>query len=196
MALNVNPETDGGAGGAGHPKCTAGRKVVAVIGINMGMSMNNNPKADVHMTCLLDLEQGNEEGNDCWDTLTLTEKAKWKIANYAKAAGYNQPFDASNKQQLLDALSNRPFVVTLKESHYRKDGEDKVSFKVEDIAEYDGDIDDAWGELAEAGVARHAEQVKRAAEKNKGGGGGGSRWGNKSSGASKAPQHDEDDIPF
>jgi len=174
MGMIVNPKED--SGDAGHPRCTAGQKLIAVVGLWMGKSSNGNPMANVHCVCLRDMENKGEEGFDVWVNLPLIESVKWKIANFADAAGYAQPFDAHSKEQLTKALTNYPLVVTLEPNTYTRDGKEKTNYQVTKYEQYTGDPDDGWDPIMNDANARLKDTLKRLAEKAKGGGNGGGGW--------------------
>jgi hypothetical protein len=185
-----NPEKDGGS--SGHPKVTAGVKVMCVIGMYMSRSQAKNPVANVHLTCLEDRANNGEESYDLWESLTLTQRAMWKVANFALAVGHTEPFDVLNEDKLREVLMSNPVVVTVVMEKDRKGNPRPKAFKVE---AYEGEVSTEWDAIAKEGEQRHQEMRQRMLEKGNGGGSKRSRSSD-DPGYDDAPPAGDEDIPF
>lgn len=188
MSYVVDPKKDASEGGGW---CTAGRKVAAVVGIEMGFAAGKS-KAEVSMVCVHDLENKGEESRMARDTLWLTEPAKWKMANFAKAARYEQPFAGDDANQLKKALGNRPVVITLTARQH----EGKTYHDVDSVEEWTGEVKREWGAIADKGEKRYWEYLRRKEEKaSQAQAGGGNDGGGYDRGSSEQPPPPDDPGP-
>lgn len=210
MALMSNPSREGGF--TPHPKCTAGRKVVAVVGILYSTSKAGNRVAMPHMVCLEDLEGKGEEGHDVWDNLVLTANAVWRIDAIAKAAGQQQEFDAEDEAKLLEVLTQSPFEITLRDEVWEGETRARPSGKTDGgFRAFTGEAKPEWEGTMREAEERHQSMVAAIAKKRGGGGaeadnGSRSRWGAKPNGTAKtaapadaAPTEQDfsdEDLPF
>lgn len=207
MAITCDPNKQSGTFG---PRISAGRKVLHAVDLYYRRSQAGNLCASVMMVCLKDLESAGEEGATCWETYTLTDRAMWRLANYCVATGYEQPFEADVREQLLRALQKAPTICTLVEDEY--DG--KVKTRIDKVERWSGqdNEDGRWDEYVQGAIAAFGEAMRRMDARSSGGSAGGGSstrgWGSGSGSAQGAePSHPssqegspadyrDEDIPF
>ena len=110
FTIDASKADDGNSGGGSFSKpayMTEGKKLVWAAGIDWGESKAGNVKIDVRFACVQD-PSGKDVGNQVWDTFTLTERAAWKVHQYARAAGQTEPFESDDKDAFEEMLSRRP----------------------------------------------------------------------------------------
>jgi|7_EtaG_2_1085326.scaffolds.fasta_scaffold00045_22 hypothetical protein len=113
MALIINPTEEGNSGGGGErrPKVRAGSKVLWAAGTKWGESKAGNVKIDVRFLCVEDPDGGKDVGGFIWDTFTLTERAAWKLSQFARAANVGEPWDAEDETATDNVLMSSPIMV-------------------------------------------------------------------------------------
>lgn len=97
----------------GGGECGAGRKVLFPIG-HRYREVNGNPVVDIRSVCIRDLADAGDEGATVTDTLWLTDRAMWRVARFALAVGFTQPFDPEDGEDLDRVLLSGPFVGEVK----------------------------------------------------------------------------------
>jgi len=145
MALIINPTEEGGSsGGERRPKVRAGSKVLWAAGTKWGESKAGNVKVDVRFLCVEDPDGGTDVGGFIWDTFTLTERAAWKLSQFARAAGTNEPWDAEDESATDNVIMSAPIMVQC-EDEPALDGAMRVRCQRYSI--WGGDITDEMEEM-------------------------------------------------
>lgn len=196
----VKMSAEGGSGGGGVRECGAGRKVLFPIG-HRYRTVNGNPVVDIRSVCIRDLssDDGQDDGAIVTDTLWLTDRAMWRVARFAVAVGWSQPFDPEDPEDFDRVLLSGPFTATVK---IRKKGEREYR----DVENYETAAgftrNDRTGEIdlteSQRRWVESAEKSWRALLASTSGGGYKSRdSGGRSSGnGSNRSYSDRGDIPF
>jgi hypothetical protein len=189
MSFMVDPSAPatGGGGGKRRPDVRPGRKLVWCADIEYGKSNAGNDKIDTRW-CVVDDPEGS--GADVrglfYDTLTLTQRAAWRVQQLAKALGQTAPWDALDGEATWSVLTRRPVWVTLAEETYNG----KTRVKVQEFALFGGEVTEAMEDtINEAEQWCREGKAKRAA-----GGGGGGRPAPGGGAGGGYPQ--DEDIPF
>lgn len=189
----VNPQDEKYDGGGGRTEqCGPGTKLFAVVGYERYSSSRGNPVLSIRLLCLLDREGSKDEGKVVFENFTLTDKAMWRLVNFARAIGYNEPFDTDDNEA-IGALLTSGYVDGL--VHMDRWG-DKETPKVKEFSAPAGYTEDPdWGAMIDQGEADHRDYLKWRADNPRGAGGssggGGSRRGGGGSGGGR-----RDNIPF
>ena len=166
MSLNIDPNQQEESNGGGAPSyATAGRKLLWASGIKWGQSQAGNTKVEVRFAVV----DGDEINCQVWDTFTLTQRAAWKIGQFAKAAKQTSAFDAEDREAMDEVLARRPVYADIEMEEKPSGG---TRPRIIRYAAYDGDISETMDEAAQRMEEYHAK--------------GQQMQGNKSS----------DDIPF
>jgi len=209
MALNVNPATDGGEGGAFCKN--PGPHVFAGVGMERCKSQKGTEYYKVRMVCLEDRtgSPDPDTGRDVLCNFNLQESSVWVFGRFARAVGHDDPFDADNAREFLNVVKADYFVADVEMEKY--DGKDRAKIDAKTFDAYEGEVDPGWDDICGEAETRHERILERQAEKAKGGGGGGGGRGRGRGGGGKggggrardddpAPAADRgynaDDIPF
>lgn len=104
-------ETSGGGGK--FRECGPGPKILYPIG-HRYREINGKPVVDVRSVCIDDPTGSGDVGATVTDTFWLTERALWRIARFALAVGWSQPFDPDEPEELDRVLLSGPFRGTVK----------------------------------------------------------------------------------
>jgi len=160
MALMINP-VDENAGGAvqRRPEIRAGQKVLWAAGTKWGESRAGNVKIDVRFVCVDDPDGGTDVGAFIWDTFTLTERAAWKLAQFARASGVQEPWDAENQQATDNILTATPILVDC-EPETRDDG--SVKMRCQRYKSWSGDITENMESLVADAEDFHLKGIAKA----------------------------------
>ena len=89
----------------------AGTYNAVVIAATEGTSQNGNPKIDVRWQ----IEGGEYDGRQLFDTLTFTEKAMWRVKKTLQSMGFPKDFKGEVDPEMLLGTSAR-LVVTIEQS--------------------------------------------------------------------------------
>ena len=157
MGFEINPTADGG-GKTGTRYCRAGRKLLWAAGVDWGTSRAGNEKIDVRFVCVQDPDDGVDVGAQIWETFTLTERAAWKLAGYARAVGHNEPFGSEDKETINNLLISRPVWCDVS-METRQNGDERP--KPNGYASFGGDITEHMDELAREMEAWHLQGKER-----------------------------------
>ena len=127
-----------------------GRKVVLAVGHEYFV-INDKPVVSIRFVCVEDLEGGDDDGNILTDTFFLNEKAVWRVARYALATSWREPFDPEIRDELEQVMAAGAVTVTIKlekkgeytnrrvtrydASSYGKSGSKKLSPEQESLVE-------------------------------------------------------------
>lgn len=187
----------GPSGGGGFRECGPGKKVLFPIG-HRYREVNGNPVVDVRSVCIEDPTGEGDGGATVTDTMWLTDRAMWRVARFALAVGFNQPFDPEDPEDMDRVLLSGPFVGDVS---IRTRGDRQYR----DLANYEPATgfrrNDRTGEVELTAEQREwvesAERGWRAllAKGSRGGyGSGGSRGGGRSRGGGY--RGNDDEIPF
>ena len=200
----------GGGGGEKSRSVGAGRKVLLPIG-HYSDEVNEKPVVKVRSVCLVDLDQGGDEGAVLNDTFWLTSNALWRIAGFALATGHTAPFDPEVSEDMEAVLASGPFETTVTITQRGgKEYANAVSYKRTTeivVDEVSGDLELTPGQRSavENAEAGWAGLMKWLAGNRSGGGrsGGGSSGGNGEAsggggrgGSGSVGRASRDDIPF
>jgi hypothetical protein len=90
-----------------------GRKVVLAVGHEYFV-INSKPVVSIRFVCIEDLEGNGDEGNILTDTFFLNEKAVWRIARYALATSWREPFDPEIQDELEQVMMAGAVTVAVK----------------------------------------------------------------------------------
>jgi hypothetical protein len=90
-----------------------GRKVVLAVGHEYFV-INEKPVVSIRFVCIEDLEKNDDEGNILTDTFFLNEKAVWRIARYALATSWREPFDPEIQDELEQVMMAGAVTVAVK----------------------------------------------------------------------------------
>jgi len=205
-----------GDSGGGFRECGPGPRVLYPIG-HRYREINGRPVVDVRSVCIGDPSGSGDEGATVTDTFWLTDRAMWRVARFALAVGWSQPFDPEDPEDFDRVLLSGPFRATVK---VRKKG-DREYRDVEDYETASGfrrndrtgevELDDQqrrWVESAEKGWRALLAKAPSGGRSGGGGGGyggGGSGYGGggggygdggRSGGYSGGGRGRSSDIPF
>lgn len=192
----VKMSAEGGSGGGPIRECGPGRKVLFPIG-HRYRTVNGNPVVDIRSVCIEDKTDHADEGAIVTDTLWLTDRAMWRVARFAVAVGYTQPFDPEDPEQMDRVLLAGPFIGTIR---VRKKG-DREYRDVDSYEQAPGFArNDRTGEVVLSDTqSRHIESAEkgwRALLAKSSGGGYGSRDSGARGGGSNRSYSANEDIPF
>jgi hypothetical protein len=186
MSFMVDPSAPatGGGGGKRRPDVRPGRKLVWCADIEYGKSNAGNDKIDTRW-CVVDDPEGS--GADVrglfYDTLTLTQRAAWRVQQLAKALGQTAPWDALDGEATWSVLTRRPVWVTLAEETYNG----KTRVKVQEFGFYGGEVTEAMED-----TINDAEKWCREGKNKRAAAGGGSGAVAQAAGG----YAQDEDIPF
>lgn len=193
-----------GSGGIG-----AGQKVCAVAGVWSSKSQNGNPQIVIHLVCLRDEEDSNDEGLDGLDFIPYQENCYWRLDELVFASGRDEPYDESSVGAIRDVLTgqgSKAFHVTF-ESHEWQ-GKTKIRPAARSYVRFDGEPGEDWDDLIDNAMGRSDEIKRRMEERQTENGSGrqsrgGGRYGGSGRGYSRPsepapepPPYTDDDIPF
>jgi hypothetical protein len=194
MAFMVDPNapsTGGGGGGKRRPEVRAGKKLVWCADIEYGRSNAGNDKIDTRWCVVDDPEGGADLRGLFYDTLTLSERAAWRVQQLAKALGQTAPWDAMDPEATWAVLTRRPVWVTLVPDTYNG----KTRVKVQEFSLYGGEVTEAMED-----IINEAEQWCREGKAKRAANGGGGRGGAQTQGTpytgSGGHVEQDEDIPF
>ena len=203
MAFVINPNEgdSGGSGAAPRPDVRAGRKILSCVGITGGTTQGGNPKWSTTWVVVQDPDGGQDVGALVFETLTLTERAAWKIRIIAQAVGQSASWNAEDQEAMYKVLSRAPVVAKIELAESRtgrtdRDGNVRMEAEVKGWYRYSGSLTDD-----ERTVIRDGQSWYKAWRAKKDGGstaappkrgGPPDQWDGGSSGGS----YDHDDIPF
>jgi len=196
MAFMVDPNapTTGGGGGKRRPEVRPGKKLVWCADIEYGKSNAGNDKIDTRWCVVDDPEGGSDVRGLFYDTLTLSDRAAWRVQQLAKALGQTAPWDAMDFEATWGVLTRRPVWVTLVNDTYNG----KTRVKVQEFSLYGGEVTDAMEDIInEAEQWCREGKKKRAASGGGGAAGGGAPYtGGGAYGGGGAAVEQDEDIPF
>jgi uncharacterized membrane protein YgcG len=203
---NEHAREDSGTGGGGdRPREVGpGRKVLLPIGMVYD-EINDKRVIRVRSVCLVDLEGTGDEGAALTDTFWLSSAALWRVANFALAVGYSEPFDPEVAEEMDAVLASGPYEATISITQrggksYPNAGAYKRTDEV-GFDEVSGDLlltqrqqeAVANAEASWEGFLRWFRSNRRGG--SSGGGGRSSGGGGRSSGGGNGGRRD-DEIPF
>jgi len=206
--INPRERAKEGGGGGGFRECGPGKRTLFPIG-HRYREINHKPVVDVRSVCLHDPSGSGDEGAVVTDTFWLTDAAMWRIARFALAVGYDNPFDPEDPEDLTKVLLAGPFVGTVSirkrgEKEYRdvNDHEAAGGFRRNDRTgevmlsdEQRGWVESAeqlWAKL----LAKVADSGGRSGGGRSGGGRSGGGYGGSSGGGGGGGNYGGSDIPF
>jgi hypothetical protein len=182
MSFVVDPSAYQQKGG-GRPNVRDGKKLLWLCGLKYGTSMAGNTKIQVCYVVVEDPDGGQDVNALVWDTFTLTDRAAWKLQQYAHALKLQSSWDALDQEETWEALQKRPVWGTVA-TEPKRNGEGTMG-RVERYSPWGGEVDDKHESAVTEAEAWYRNWVKK---------GSSSASSNSSSGYSStgAP----DDIPF
>ena len=192
--------TGGGGGGGSRRECGPGRKTLIPIGQRY-RQINGNPVVDVRSVCITDHADNGDEGAVVTDTFWLTDRAMWRVAQFALAVGWSAPFDPEDSEDMDKVILSGPFVADL--STRRRNGKDYIDVKNYEKAKVQRD--DRTGEVvltdeqrkSVEGAEKGWQALLRKVASNSSGQGYGSRpQANPSTAGHGRGMYESDDIPF
>jgi hypothetical protein len=205
--VDPNDEKHNGSG-AKTPQCGEGRKLLACVGFERYTAGTGTPMIGARFVCLKDYEGNGDEKAIAYENFTNTEKAMFRLVNFARSAGHHEPFDSDDDDDLKAVLEAGYVEAELITETWN--GKDRI--KVREFSE-PGSIeeDPEWGAWIEEAEAGHQDYLAWREENPRGGGNSG-RQGksgrnartSSSSGEERGRQgadrgrreNPDDDIPF
>lgn len=194
----INPNDskwDDGGGGERTPQCGVGDKLLAAVGFERYKASTGTKMLGVRFLCLSDMAGSGDEGSICFENFALTEKALWRMVDYARAVGYNEPFDPENDEDIGALLTAGYCIGHLAEETYKGKTSVRISGEGDTPAfrktgSYDEDP--GWSAMIEAAEDNHRDYLDWRAKNPRGGGSSGKGY----SGGTGGGQRLDDDIPF
>jgi hypothetical protein len=202
----INPNdskwSDGAPSGDRPKQVGPGRKLLAAVGFERYESRNGNPMVGVRFVCLVDREaagsdvaSGDEQG-EIYENFTMTDRAMWRVVDFARAIGYPDAFDPEDDEDLGKLLTHGYVEAIVEMDSWQGRERPKIA-RFQRPGSYSDDPD--WGEWIEAGEERHRGYLSWRADNPRGSGnyssGSASSRSSGSSGSSSASRP-SDDIPF
>lgn len=196
----INPsdkrfDTRSESGGGDRPNPIGpGRKLLAAVGFERYESRNGNPMISVRFVCLRDFEGGGNERAECYDQFTLTDRALWRIVEFARALGFSDAFDPEVDEDVTRLLTHGFVEAEIVLDSWQGKERPKVDrWHVARSVDEDPD----WSEWIEAGEERHRGYLSWRAENPRSASGSSApRSTGYSSRATTSPSALPDDIPF
>jgi hypothetical protein len=162
----IDPNAD--TGGGTSRKCSPGRKVLAAVGLDRSETQKGSPTLEVHWVCVKDLDApagaNGEKGYEQWDTFVLTDAARWRMGQVAKALGHAQPFDDEVDDDLMEVFTKGYAVATLEEETNPSTG--KVQVRVKRYEAFTGAEGNDWPDLIGRAEREH-DRYRDAARKKR-----------------------------
>ena len=194
MAYLIDPPNMAGSPGGGVIQ-TPGKKVLAFVGMERRVSQNGNNMINCRFVCVDDLENGGKDvGSGLFESFVFTDKAAWKLANYAMAVGHETKFDAERDEELLAVLKAGVVVADVSmEERTDRDGNLRQNPRVNNWAGHEGEWDGDWKDIIKSAQAWY--QDFRAKQ----GGGGASKKRSRTEdpmSADDRPPTPDDDISY
>lgn len=175
-------------------RCRDGRKLFRVVGLTRDATGNGTAFIELRLVCLKDYEQPgmevdretgkwvknkdlappSDEGLSCRLKFHDTEKARPRIANFAREMGRTTRFSFSNDDHIEEIAFDKLFIgeVEVDVDKQGREWPECVSWE-----RYEGEKDPAWEALFDKGVddfeeagKKREESARREAEKQGGGG--------------------------
>ena len=132
----------------------AGRKVLLAVGHEYFV-INDKPVVSIRFVCIEDLDGGEDTGNILTDTFFLNDKAVWRVARYALATGWREPFDPEISDELEQVMMAGAAAATIR---LERNGE----YMNRKVSRYDKSSYGSGGELnlsdEQKGLVEKAEQ--------------------------------------
>ena len=187
MGLMVDPNKDAGDGGVGP-----GRKLAAAVGFRRWTAAKGTPMMTMGFVVLRDGAKSGDEGKVFMERFAITQAAIFRIAGWAQATGWTEPFDAENDDHIQRIMAKGAVVAELKMDTYN--GKERT--EVDKFDPYKGDHDPSWDAMTTKGEQEFNDIQRKMQEKRSSGGynsGGGAGYSN----SEPAPAaHPDDSIPF
>ena len=156
-----NPNEEEGRGGR-RPTVRAGQKVLWAAGTEWGESRAGNIKVNVRFVCVDDPEGGTDVGGFVWDTFTLTDKAMWRLGQFARAAGVTEPWESENQEETDNVLTACPILVDCQTELY--EGTEKLRCK--SFSRWGGDVTEEMEKTIAAAEDWHNEGLAKRENQN------------------------------
>jgi hypothetical protein len=185
--VKVQPKKSEGGGGV--RRVGVGEKVLAATGYERWTASTGNPMLSIHFVCLDDLTSGpgGDVGAVADVAFVLTERASWKLADFAAAMGMTEPFDPDEDEEVEDLIQRGCVVATFGRRMFN--GKQKV--EVEAFRSCTVEIPEEWDAMIAAGEAGFRRYQEWRANNPRQGGGGSSGGGPSSGGG-----WNDDNVPF
>jgi len=107
-------------------KLTEGRKVMTPVAAAYKM-VREKKVLEMCMVCTEDLEKTTEEGAIHFETFYLSERALWRISNWAMGMGWSTSFDPEEIEDIRKIMLHGQFTGVFKTSEYTNYNGDLVS---------------------------------------------------------------------
>ncbi len=107
-------------------KLTSGKKFMVPCGAAFKM-LNNKKILEMCMICVEDFEKNDEQGAIHFESFYLTERALFRISNWALSMGWENPFDPENLEDIQDVMLHGGFIGIFQEREYN--GKKRVEIK-------------------------------------------------------------------
>lgn len=140
MSMMVDPNKDAGED---FRRVSAGRKLCVAVGINRWQASTGTPMLSMGFVVL----QGAEEGLVFMERFAMTQAAIFRIARWAQAQGWGEPFDALEDSHVERIMARGAVVVTLVDEEYK--GE--IRAVVDKFEPYGGQQSPGWDALTTGG---------------------------------------------
>ena len=194
--FDTRPE---GGGGDRPEPVGPGRKLLAAVGFERYDSRNGNPMVSVRFVCLHDFDGNGDERGEIWDQFTLTDRAMWRIVEFARALRFPDAFDPEVDEDVTGLLTHGYVEADVRMDTWNGKERPKVDrFHVARSVDEDPD----WPAWLEAGEERHRGYLSWRADNPRDGygssGSGSSGYSSRgsSSGSSRGSSRPANDIPF
>ena len=135
----------------------AGRRLFWAAGADFRVSAAGNNYIAVRFTCVEDeLTDGAQVANEVWENFVLTDKAVWKLQNYAHALKVEEPFDTENETVVRDILTRCPIYIDVKlRDRNMPDGTTVQKPFASGFGQCGKDIDELWEKVLVEAEDRH-----------------------------------------
>jgi hypothetical protein len=100
MGRRIDPNDEQYNGGDGAPLCGPGEKLFAAVGIERYTATTGSRCLSVRFVCLLDRAKRGDERHEVFENFVLEDSSMWRFVKFAKAIGYNEPFDVDDDQDV------------------------------------------------------------------------------------------------
>lgn len=169
-----------------------GKKLLAAVGFERYQSRNGNPMLSVRFICLLDREGSGDERREIYENFTLTDRAMWRMVDFAKALRFGEAFDPDVDEDISRLLTAGYVEAEVKMEEWQGKERARIA-KIVRPGRYEEDPD--WSSWIEQGEERHRGYLDWRAQNPRGGFSSSSSTSSSSS-SSSYTSRDDDHIPF